>query len=130
VPIYYGAPNIADVAVAKGSYIDYRDFGSPQKLYAELERLNADDEAYEAMLAWKKWPITDLNPTFVGLMKYNLDHHTQCKVCREVVEQRLDPGRQLLGTNCLRNKTWLAKFPPPPGAPAAAAPAPAALPTV
>ena len=43
IPVYYGAPNI-DQRVEKGTYIDYRDFGSFKELETFL--LEMSDETY------------------------------------------------------------------------------------
>lgn len=109
VPIFLGAPNIEDFWVHPDSVIDYKQLGSPKALYAELLRLNSDDEAYSSLLAWKMLPIDQLSPKFLNLLAGSMDQHTQCKLCRKVVEQRINPSN-LTGTHCLRNQTWLAKF--------------------
>lgn len=111
VPIYLGAPNIADFWVHPDSIIDYKALGgTPEALYKEILRLNSDDEAYERKLAWKKLPITQLAPPFLRMLAGALDQHTQCKLCRTVVEQRIDPVRNFKNSHCLRNASWLAKF--------------------
>lgn len=127
MPIYYGAPNIDDYWPHPDSIVDYRKLGSPEALEAELLRLMHDPQAYEAKLAWKKLPLRDLSPGFLRYVDDIMDEHTQCKLCRIVVQQRVKP-RHLTGSHCLRNQSWMASgrsvaLPP---APAAKAPAAAA----
>ena len=57
VPIVLGAPNIADHAPSRDSYIDVRDYATPADLAAHLLRLDADPAAYDALLAWRKRPL-------------------------------------------------------------------------
>lgn len=110
VPIFLGAPNIEDFQVHADSVVDYQKLGgTPEALYAEVLRLNSDDEAYANLLAWKTMPVDELSPSFLNLLIGNLDQHTQCKLCRKVIDQRIQPTN-LTGTHCLRNETWLAKF--------------------
>lgn len=53
IPVYYGAPNIADFA-PKHSYINVQDFNSTKALADYLKYLDENDEAYESYFAWKK----------------------------------------------------------------------------
>jgi len=62
IPIYYGAPNVADYVPEPDSIIDYAQLGSPAALLAELERLAGNDTAYQAKMAWRKKPLKDLSP--------------------------------------------------------------------
>jgi hypothetical protein len=59
VPVYLGAPNVADFAPGEHCYLDVRDFASPRDLAAHLTALAGDDEAYAALLAWKRRPLRD-----------------------------------------------------------------------
>lgn len=54
VPVYRGAPNVADFAPAADCYIDAATFGTPEDLAAYLDHLLATPRAYEALLAWRK----------------------------------------------------------------------------
>lgn len=53
IPVYWGAPNVADFIPDRNAIIDYAKLGSPEALKAELERLAFDREAYEGKLRWK-----------------------------------------------------------------------------
>ena len=54
VPVYLGAPNVAEFAPAAHSYIDVADFAGPQELANFLKHLDRHDEEYEAYLEWKR----------------------------------------------------------------------------
>lgn len=62
VPIYLGAPNVADYVPDNNAIINYSELGSAHALKAELERLTEDEEAYAAKLAWKTKDIRQWNP--------------------------------------------------------------------
>lgn len=57
VPIYLGAPNVADFAPGSGCYIDVRDFDGPATLAAHLRDLLADAAAYRALHTWREAPL-------------------------------------------------------------------------
>jgi hypothetical protein len=57
VPVYLGAPNVADFAPGERCYLDVRDFAGPAELAAHLTALAADEEAYDGLLAWKRRPL-------------------------------------------------------------------------
>jgi hypothetical protein len=57
VPVYLGAPNVADFAPGERCYLDVRDFAGPAELAAHLTALAADEEAYAGLLAWKRRPL-------------------------------------------------------------------------
>jgi tryptophanyl-tRNA synthetase len=61
VPIYYGAPNIGNYIPAASSIVDYSRLGSAAALLAELERLAANQTAYEEKLAWKSWSVAQMS---------------------------------------------------------------------
>jgi Glycosyltransferase family 10 (fucosyltransferase) C-term/Fucosyltransferase, N-terminal len=54
VPVYLGAPNVADFAPARHSYIDVADFDGPDELARYLNHLDTHDDEYEAYLEWKR----------------------------------------------------------------------------
>lgn len=54
VPVYLGAPNVADFAPAPNAFIDVADFDGPADLARHLNRLDRDDAAYADLLAWKR----------------------------------------------------------------------------
>jgi hypothetical protein len=59
VPIYRGAPNVADFAPAPGCYIDAADFAGPTELAAYINHLDRDDEAYAAYHRWRSQGFSD-----------------------------------------------------------------------
>jgi len=54
VPVYLGAPNIADFAPAPDSYVDASRFPDAARLAAHLRALAAAPAAYNAMFEWKR----------------------------------------------------------------------------
>ena len=56
VPVYSGAPNVADFAPGDNCYIDVNDFPSPADLANYLMELNGDDRRFAAFLEWKTRP--------------------------------------------------------------------------
>lgn len=54
VPVYLGAPNVADFAPAPHSYIDVNDFSGPDELARYINHLDRHDQEYEAYLQWKR----------------------------------------------------------------------------
>ncbi|MBS0320949.1 MAG: alpha-1,3-fucosyltransferase [Proteobacteria bacterium] len=69
VPVYLGAPNVADFAPGERSYIDTRDFADPAALAAHLRALLADPAAYAAHLAWKTAPLRAAFMTAVSAVR-------------------------------------------------------------
>jgi Glycosyltransferase family 10 (fucosyltransferase) C-term/Fucosyltransferase, N-terminal len=66
VPVYLGAPNIADYAPGKDCFINLADFDGPASLAAHLKRISADEAEYGKLLAWKAQP---LRPQFLEMAK-------------------------------------------------------------
>ena len=54
VPVYLGAPNVADFAPSDHCFIDVADFAGPAELAGYLNHLDAHDDEYEAYLEWKR----------------------------------------------------------------------------
>jgi hypothetical protein len=54
VPVYLGAPNVADFAPGERCFIDVQDFAGPRELADELQRLAGDNQRYDEYLAWKE----------------------------------------------------------------------------
>lgn len=65
VPVYLGAPNVADFAPGRRCFVDTRDFAGPAALAEHLLALVRDPPAYEAYLEWKREP---LRPAFLELL--------------------------------------------------------------
>lgn len=58
VPVYLGAPNVADFAPARSSYVDARDFPEPADLARHLLRLCSAEADYMAFHAWRSQPLS------------------------------------------------------------------------
>ena len=87
LPIYYGAPNGLDFVPVPESVIDYRALGgTPEALMAEIARLNADEQAYEAKMAWRKTGPAGWSPKFLALRERANEMSGQCAVCLKVAE--------------------------------------------
>jgi hypothetical protein len=57
VPVYLGAPNIADFAPGPGSYVDASAFADARALAGHLLAVAASPERYAAFFAWKEHPL-------------------------------------------------------------------------
>jgi hypothetical protein len=66
VPVYRGAPNVADFAPAPRCFIDAADFAGPAELAAYLDHLDRTPVAYAEYLAWK---TAGLAPGFLALVE-------------------------------------------------------------
>jgi hypothetical protein len=71
VPVYLGAPNVAEFAPGERCYIDASNFESPRALAEYLLHLHANDAAYREHLAWKRHP---LRPGFLTLLDEQRTH--------------------------------------------------------
>ena len=56
VPVYRGAPNVAELAPGPKSYIDAADFRGPKELAEYLHHLDGNAAAYGEYFAWRKSP--------------------------------------------------------------------------
>ena len=66
VPVYLGAPDIADFAPGEHCYIDASRFAGPTALAAHLTRLANDAAAYQQLLDWKRQPLRN---TFTDMVE-------------------------------------------------------------
>jgi hypothetical protein len=57
VPVYRGAPNVAQFAPGENCYIDAADFTSPRELAQYLNWLAGNPAEYQKYLAWKQRPL-------------------------------------------------------------------------
>lgn len=88
LPVYYGAPNGLDFVPVPESVIDYRALGgTPEALMAEIVRLNGDEQAYEAKMAWRKAGPAGWSPKFLSLRERANEMSGQCAVCLKVAEE-------------------------------------------
>jgi FkbM family methyltransferase len=53
VPVYRGAPEVAELAPAADCFVDVRDFAGPAELARFLDHLDHDDDAYASYQAWR-----------------------------------------------------------------------------
>ena len=65
VPVYYGAPNVADYAPGENSFIDASRY-TPRELADLLRELSNDEGERSKYLEWRQAP---LRPAFVELLK-------------------------------------------------------------
>jgi hypothetical protein len=77
VPVYLGAPNVADFAPGERCFIDTADFAGPRELADELLRLASDERAYKEYLAWKTKPFSERFQRLVDLKRT----HALCRLC-------------------------------------------------
>jgi hypothetical protein len=77
VPVYLGAPNVADLAPAERCFVDAADFDGPAELAAYLNHLAGDELAYAEYLAWKK---SGPSARFLGLLE-ELTLDPFCRLC-------------------------------------------------
>lgn len=95
VPIYLGAPNVADF-VPPGSYIDATAFGGPAELASYLRHLERTPEDYDAYFAWRSRPL----PAPLVQRLRGLESPPECRLMdriRQHVETRADrSGRSSL----------------------------------
>jgi hypothetical protein len=77
VPVYLGAPNVADFAPGEKCYIDTSDFRDPQALADYLMELDADDTAYQRFFDWKTAPF---RPAFMDRVAVQ-DRHPIARLC-------------------------------------------------
>jgi len=66
VPVYLGAPNLADFVPGEHCYVDVDQFNGPRDLAEYLKRAAADDGEYESYFAWKQQP---LKKTFLDMVE-------------------------------------------------------------
>lgn len=93
VPVYMGAPNVADVAPAPDSFINVEDYPGPAELAADLKRLASDPEAYARLHEWRRRPF---NPLFERLAEGER-LHPWVRVCRRLAERERAGGPAAAG---------------------------------
>lgn len=59
IPVYRGAPNVAQYAPGENCYIDANQFDSPKQLAEYLLHLANDQNAYDAFFDWRSKPLRD-----------------------------------------------------------------------
>jgi hypothetical protein len=93
VPVYLGAPNVAEFAPAARCYIDTTHFAGPAELAAYLNRLVEDQRAYSEYLAWKS---TGLSQSFLALaaLAERPALERLCAHLRTTIDPSRRPGRR------------------------------------
>jgi hypothetical protein len=80
VPVYFGAPNIAQFAPGDNCYININDFSSVRELTDYLRQLDADDSLYQRYMQWKSEP---LRASFVSMVEATRKHPME-RMCNAV----------------------------------------------
>jgi hypothetical protein len=80
VPVYLGAPNVADFAPGDHCFIDVTDFEGPKALAEYLRALDEDEPAYHSYFAWKQHP---LRPGFLKMLRDQREDPF-VRLCRKV----------------------------------------------
>jgi alpha-1,3-fucosyltransferase 10 len=80
VPVYRGAPNVAEFAPAEHCFINAADFSGAAELAAYLNWLNEHDKAHQENLAFKN---TGLSPRFQTLLA-SLRGQPLCRLCEHL----------------------------------------------
>ena len=71
VPVYLGAPNIADFAPGEGCFIDVRQFERPQILANYINSCYEDKSLYDSFFEWRKKALL---PSFVDKVEQQHIH--------------------------------------------------------
>jgi hypothetical protein len=77
VPVYLGAPNVAELAPAERCFVNVADFDGPRDLADFLRVLGADSAQYDEYLSWKQ---TGFSNSFKKLLE-ELAVHPICRLC-------------------------------------------------
>jgi len=89
VPVYLGAPNVADFAPGEHSYIDASQFSGPRELAEYLLALDRDDEAYRRFFDWRSSEPTVGFEALVAAA----EQHPFVRLCDIVVERLGVPAK-------------------------------------
>lgn len=77
IPIYYGAPNIAE-HVPANSIVNVRDFAGMRELARHIDEIASNKTLWSSYHAWRFRPL----PKWF-VIKYNFTHvHSECRLCR------------------------------------------------
>lgn len=87
-PIYYGPKNMKPFLPDAAAIIDWRLHDTPEKLAAEIHRLNANEAVYNTSHAWRYKPESEWEPEFQALRARLSKEETQCHQCRLTAEKR------------------------------------------
>lgn len=92
VPVYRGAPNVAEFAPGPHSFIDANDFKDPAELAEYLAYLDGDDDAYRAYFTWRENP----DRRFIEALN-SVREPTLTRLARKVSELMEKKGRPPAG---------------------------------
>ena len=82
VPVYYGAPNIADFAPGEHSFVNMRDFDSAEALAAHLVFLSENEDEYAKYFAWRKGGAAKKSATLDHVQRHSTYRDDLfCDVC-------------------------------------------------
>jgi hypothetical protein len=101
VPVYRGAPNVAEFAPGPKSYIDVSNFSDPAALADYLNRLAGDEKAYGEFLQWKQAGFSSAFQT----LTQSLRQDPLCRLCA-ILQQRSTAGRASGYTRPFRLRQW------------------------
>ncbi len=90
VPVYRGAPNVADFAPGEKSFIAADDFAGPGELAEYLNYLDGDATAYHEFFRWKSTGFAAGFRAMIG----KLQRQPLCRLCDIVRERSLARGKQ------------------------------------
>lgn len=83
VPVYLGAPNIAEFAPGERCFIDTSEWESPESLARYLLEVSRSEEAYQSYFDWKQKPFS---PNFTRLLELQKEHPF-VRLCRKIEER-------------------------------------------
>jgi len=86
VPIYLGAPNVAEYSPGLTCYISVGAYGNPRELAEYLLALNRDETIRQSLIAWKQKPF---RKDFVDMVRNILEAPHPFVRLAEAVKQRL-----------------------------------------
>lgn len=81
VPVYRGAPQIAQFMPSPDSFVDANNL-TPEELAKKLKQLSSDEEAYNSFFQYKTKPLsTEFQQ--IALMSYT-HPNVACRLCDEI----------------------------------------------
>jgi hypothetical protein len=84
VPVYLGAPNVAEFAPDDHCFINVADFSGPRELAEHLQRLSDDQASYQELLAWKERGLSRRFTQTVDAVRLP----NFCRLCLRLRERR------------------------------------------
>lgn len=91
VPVYFGAPNVAEFAPARDSYIDAREFDAAT-LAQQLRDAAASEARYAGYFAWKHRPL----PTSFAQLFEDQEVPFLHRLCAWLDAERAAAGKQII----------------------------------